>query len=395
MNENIVVVYGSGASHASGYKVRVIEKKDRKNFVQPISPPTDKGFFKEIRDDFLEEEYPALNMFKHLIYGTNSCVGMEEVWTALDLNHKHISLGTFYWDKETQDYIDLIKKRKIKDKYPHSDWKVHNRKYKLTGDCGRDFRRLIYNIYSNYNEPDKRENRFKSLHDKILRAKNCRLLGYITFNYDCYLENAIKTDFLYVTVNNDNREAPKGHVPIIKLHGSLNWEQNSSYTDVIFHSPFYEKDKQVKPNYSSDNDYIQPAIIPPTIFKQEINDDSRLIEPLSRAILRQWRNAIAILQEADKILFVGYSFPDADFHSKRIFQISNMIRRRENDKQPVQILDCVGPKYSTKILFCMKSNGHEKRDLFKSIFGKDADIKTIYTFDKLLESKVLKEFLNT
>lgn len=390
MNENIVVVYGSGASHGSGYKVRIIEENDGKYFDQAIVPPTDQEFFDDLKDEFLkekflQEEYPALWMFKNSFFGPNSSPGMEEVWTALDLNHKHISLGTYDWEKENQEYIDLIKKGKIKNNYPHSDWDLNNRKFKLTGDCGRDFRRLIYNVYSNYNEPHERENRFKSLHDKISEVNDCNLLGYITFNYDCYLENALKKDFSHIAENYDIREMPEGCIPILKLHGSLNWEENPSNTDVIFHTPSCEKDKQVKPDYSSNKDYIQPAIIPPTIFKQEINDDSRPMERLTRAILQQWGAAITILQEADKIIFVGYSFPPSDFHAKRIFQISSMIRRREDNKQPVQILDCVGPK----------NDGTEKRRLLESIFGKDANIKTICDFGSLLESKELQEFLST
>ncbi len=382
MNKNIVVVYGSGASYGSGYKVRIMEEKDRKYFDQPINPPTDREFFSTIGDEFLEEEYPALWMFKNSFFGLNSSVGMEEVWTALDLNHKHIALNTYDWAKETGEYVNLIKKNSIKNKYPSSDW--NNRKFKLTGDCGQDFRRLIYNVYSPY-EILGEQDCFNRLHES-LKKSSTNFIGYITFNYDCYLEDSLnnrKFKFKYINSNSNTKSIEKlldGGVPIIKLHGSLSWEEN-------YDEPHYEIIQnafslQVKPEYQSATTWSQPAIIPPTIFKQEINDDSRIRHPLTQLILQQWRAAITVLKEADIIISVGYSFPASDFHAKRIFQISNMIRREEK-KQPVQILDCIGPK----------DNEKEKGNLLKNIFGDGTDIKFVRCFDKLLKSKELQELL--
>lgn len=379
MKKNVVIVYGSGASYASGYKTEIIEKQKGNYFHEPILPPTDQGFFKDIRDDFLEEEYPALWMFKHFLFSSDSDVGLEEIWTALDLNHKHIKLGTYTWEKETKTYFDLIKKGEIEDKYQYSDWELHNRKFKLTGDCGRDFRRLIYNVYSNFIEPHEKENHFKRLHKKISDAEKCNLLGYITFNYDCYLESALKINSPYITENNEIQEVSKDYNPIIKLHGSLNWKEKSTFNNIIFQNPAYERNKQVEPNFSSNLNYIQSAIISPTIFKQEINDDLRDIKGLTRIILHQWTSAINLLQDTDKIICVGYSFPISDFHSKRIFQITCMNRRKRNDKQPIKILNCIKPK------------NDEKKNLLKKIFGEDPI--TVEGFTELLESEELNDFL--
>ncbi|MDI6886696.1 MAG: SIR2 family protein [archaeon] len=383
MNKNIVVVYGSGASYASGYKVRIIKEKDGKYFDQAIAPPTDQKFFIEIEDEFLKEEYYALWMFKNSFFGPNSSVGMEEVWTALDLNHKHITLNTYDWDKETSEYITLIEKKEVADKYPRSD--KDNPKFKLTGDCGRDFRRLIYNVYSRY-EMSGEQDCFSRLHEALKSSTN--FIGYITFNFDCYLEHSLNNrqfKFKYINANSNTKSIKSlldGGVPIIKLHGSLSWEEkcDKPHYEIIQHA----FSLQVKPEYQSDSTWFQPAIIPPTIFKQEINDDSRRRDPLTQIILQQWRAAITILQEADIIIFVGYSFPASDFHAKRIFQISNMIRRK-NGKQSMQILDCIGPKNDEK---------EEKRKLLKSIFGCDTKIITVRGSDKLLKSKELQELLS-
>lgn len=61
MSENIVVVYGSGASYASGYKVKIKWKGGESD--KQIAPPTDQDFFNKIEDEFLKQKYYALWMF--------------------------------------------------------------------------------------------------------------------------------------------------------------------------------------------------------------------------------------------------------------------------------------------------------------------------------------------
>lgn len=398
--KNIVVVYGSGASHASGYKITVNKKC--------INPPTDKNFFKDIDNislNFLENEYPALWRFKDIYFTSNSNLGMEEVWTALDLNSKHIKLASYNWTKETSYYIDKIKilNKKMDIASPSNklvmDHPPENfSKYKFLGDCGRQFRQLIYDIYSPYKISNNDTNYFRLL-DQFLRNKsNLRFIGYITFNYDCYLEDALTLEnkqFKYIdrnsyTEDEDYSSIPKGllhgGIPIVKLHGSLNWKEKlkGEFYKIDFHLP-YSKETQIRPKYVDDYNWDQPAIIPPTIFKQEINDDSRIEHNLTQTILQQWRTAITMLEWADKIIFVGYSFPISDFHSKRIFQIANMIRRIELKKQVADILCCVGPSNDK----CYKKDCEDK---VTDIFGNESYIDIIFGFDKLFKGSKLEKF---
>ena len=408
--EKIVIVYRSGASFASGYKVNVKKKN--------IEPPTDRNFFEDIdkiSSDFLKNEYPALWRFKDMYFTSNSNLGMEEVWTALDLNSKHITLASYNWTSETKYYFnEYFKKetempeniRNMKDmdapspsnklvcKDPPKDFS----KYKFLGDCGRQFRSLIYDIYSPYERPNNDENNFLRLDKLLHNNSNLNFIGYITFNYDCYLEDALileNPNFKYIdrnsyTEDEDPNVVPEGllhgGIPIVKLHGSLNWKEKlkGDFYKIDFHLP-YSKEKQICPTYNEDYNWEQPAVIPPTIFKQEINDDSRIEHNLTQTILQQWRTAITMLRLADKIIFVGYSFPISDFHSKRIFQIANMIRTNEDLKKVADILYCVGPNNNEK-------NSKEK---VADIFGSDSKIDIISGFDKLLQSNKLKKFLGT
>lgn len=411
--ENIVVVYGSGASFASGYKVKVEAKN--------IQPPTDTNFFKyidkNISPNFLKNKYPALWHFKDIYFTSTSNPGMEEVWTALDLNHKHIKLASYNWTKETENYLEKYKKSKklyknmdiaspsnklVMDK-PPKDYS----KFKFLGDCGRDFRRLIYDIYSPYEISKNSTNNFRDL-DRFLRKESnshLNFIGYITFNYDCYLEDALTSEknrqFKYIDRNSYTEGkypsiVPEGllhgGIPIVKLHGSLNWKEKlkGDFYKIDFHLPYSKKKqmKQIRPEYRGDYNWEQPAIIPPTIFKQEINDDSRIEHNLTQTILQQWRTAITMLECADKIIFVGYSFPISDFHSKRIFQIANMIRKIESKKPVADILYCVGRSNNN----CYKKTCEDK---IINIFGNKSKIDIIFGFDKLLESTELKKFLGT
>lgn len=400
MVDNIVVVYGSGASYSSGYRVTI--KNESGKVYKQIAPPTDQDFFKEIEDEFLKENYCALWSFKNILFGGKTTAGMEEIWTAIDLNYKHITLDTYNWEEETELYKQESKRNRLdllriadgiyETIYvlpyhlmdinpPNSYFNVSPtyNKYKFLGDCGRDFRCLIHDVYSDYNEPPDQD-RYNSLHE-LLESHGFNSISYITFNYDCYLENSLtslKRKFKYIHSNFNTESIDtliSGGIPIIKLHGSLNWE-HSSNNSIIQHD---ESHRQIKPDYNA-SDWTQPAIIPPTIFKQEINDDSRAADHLTRVILQQWKAAITILINADRIIFVGYSFPPADYHSKRIFQISSMLRKK-SDRGVVKILDCIGP------------TDKERNNFLKNIFDNDTGITSQNDFTKLRESNELKEFL--
>ena len=212
------------------------------------------------------------------------------------------------------------------------------------------------------------------------------LLGYITFNYDLFLEDTLYHDndplFRYLNVNEEISQLLYSGINehlIIKLHGSLNWEHSSKGRPITF----LKSKEAVYPDYRQSNAFVEPAIIPPTLFKQEINDEARAKDPLTQVIIQQWIAAIRLLTDADKWIFVGYSFPPTDFHAKRIFQIAMMRRRSLGEK--------------TKVLYCGGSNSNikeveeELQDIFVLELGKE--IILTQGFENLCESNELKKFL--
>jgi SIR2-like protein len=394
MKNNVVIVYGSGASYASGYKVKIypiIDIIDRSKIV--IKPPTDQNFFEEIPEKSIKSKYKAISHFKDKFYQPGKNCSLEEIWTDVDINHKHIKLDTYSWKFESHEYLlnpnynysnmDLI--------YEHFDGVYFNtspvyNKYKFLGDCGRDFRRLIYDIYSNYIMPTG-EDYLKQLHTSLNGSKYSNI-AYVTFNYDCFLEQSLTDIRLkYITLNDKTdcyNTLMHDGIPIIKLHGSLSWEEsrNGAIYKIIYKAFPYSKNSQVEPKYKHDGDWLQPAIIPPTILKQEINDDSKLEHDLTKTILQQWRAAITLLTEADLIIIVGYSFPVADHHVGRLFRLSNAIRKRKRRNPPI-ILYCCG----------LNDNIESKREVMHDLYGADSQIFITSQFEKLVKSSEFKDII--
>jgi len=395
MTENVVVVYGSGASYASGYMIKLNQIIDGRTLSKDINPPTDQNFFTTIPDCLLQIRYQALSYFKKIYYPPAHRKSMEEVWTDVDINHKHIRLGTYKWNSENAEYahqfvgnyplIDL-KNTHIDDEGRFDTSLGYNR-YKFLGDCGRDFRKLIYDIYANYTVP-KEYDYLRSLHIALSNSR-FKNISYLTFNYDCYLEQSLSDQGLkYIGLSDrtDNYDMlVYGGTPIIKLHGSLSWEESQSENiyKITYRAFPYSRTSQVEPKYEGGNYWYQPAIIPPTIFKQEINDDLRLNNDLTKTILQQWRAAITLLAAADLIIIVGYSFPLADHHVSRLFRISNMIRKRVGQKT-TKLLMCCGPE----------DNLDDKIEIISGIYGKDSKPIGTTDFKILIESKEFKNIIS-
>ena len=114
-------------------------------------------------------------------------------------------------------------------------------------------------------------------------------------------------------------------VPIIKLHGSVNWfrygnERNlvastlmGKYPDgVAIDDPAFRIDNLWKMLKS----YLElkvdgepfPAIIPPMLGKMSV----------SPGIAAQWRAAIHFLETAAQVVIIGYSFPETDAFMTRL-----------------------------------------------------------------------------
>lgn len=111
------------------------------------------------------------------------------------------------------------------------------------------------------------------------------------------------------------------NVKLLKLHGSLNWLQcprcQRLYVD--FHKKIsvdiYSNCRHCNKNFGHKNSHkLISNLIMPTFLKDLSNPQYKLI----------WQNAGIELSEAEKIVFIGYSLPYADFEMRQL--LSRMVR---------------------------------------------------------------------
>ena len=162
----------------------------------------------------------------------------------------------------------------------------------------------------------------------------------LSLNYDIIVDNALfrfghseLVDYgfpIRYSLERDRR--PEKYIlhprslPLYKLHGSLNWLYcpNCQQLDVTVGM------KGVRYIYEEDHGFMcpdchgryEPLIITPTLLKI-----------YSNVLLREvWRRAEDKVSKADKVVFIGYSLPDADVQLRCMFSrafYKNRVRSRD------------------------------------------------------------------
>jgi hypothetical protein len=159
-----------------------------------------------------------------------------------------------------------------------------------------------------------------TLLNKLLDRDRSSRLTIATLNYDLVLEKAalqrINTGCAFRYGEAD--EAALSTVEVLKLHGSLNWKEaapdfrpnvpdwarRSGWLDVVL--PF-----------ASGSKVVQPSLLLPTLFKQEINIDYQT-DPRAMYYKGLWEVFAKRLSTATALLTVGCSFPDTDSHLRMV-----------------------------------------------------------------------------
>jgi hypothetical protein len=181
----------------------------------------------------------------------------------------------------------------------------------------------------------------KKLFDARLTASHKEdVLSIITMNWDTFLEkelyklckeynSATKKTKIYPDLcfyddaysGTDNRIVSlhvkaKGHrnIKLLKIHGSINWLMcpycGRIYVDYDEDIALHELSVDCSCPKCRDNRHLSPQmnsiLITPTFLKD-----------LNNLYLKNvWHNAFIDITEAQKIVFIGYSFPDADFEMR-------------------------------------------------------------------------------
>lgn len=149
-------------------------------------------------------------------------------------------------------------------------------------------------------------------------------LVFITTNYDCLLEYGLwqvgtpaylPFDYEHIEQRGGLYDQNNQKVVLCKLHGSVNWFRDSQGSMVVdsqirncvFIDAAHKPHDMPLPAAMMNNPLVQdPLIVPPTYFKQVVHP----------AIENCWSTASTALRSADRVVVVGYSFPETDTHMK-------------------------------------------------------------------------------
>lgn len=179
--------------------------------------------------------------------------------------------------------------------------------------------------YSNIDNVSVLTTNWDILLDTSLQSQiDLNFYGNAVVDYCCYISSYKK---------NDDRVKPgleilgKGgfNTKLIKLHGSLNWLQcpkcQRVYVDMDDKIAINQYTYPINCRHCDDNYGIESShtltsnIIMPTFLKNLSNPQYKLM----------WQNAGVELSEANKIIFIGYSLPQADYEMRQL--LSRMTRK--------------------------------------------------------------------
>jgi hypothetical protein len=171
---------------------------------------------------------------------------------------------------------------------------------------------------------------FGKLLDAINECEGGDVCSVITFNYDPLIEFGLFFGNGYdYSLSNDPRST--GRIPLLKLHGSLNWGVCAECRAIVpFHLGDYINRFQLVPRYRQSEhlqllDFLRamkiahcgkaveqvPVILPPTWNKTEY----------SPTLTHIWREAASQLSDAENIFVCGYSLPETDAFFKHLFAL--------------------------------------------------------------------------
>lgn len=184
---------------------------------------------------------------------------------------------------------------------------------------------------------------------------------------------------------NDKKHLPsthikaKGHknIKVLKMHGSLAWLEcpkcGRIYTDFA-NEIASEEFSDLECSYCKEldsipggNPILRSLIITPTFLKSLDNLNVKNI----------WHNAFIDVSEADNIVFIGYSFPDADFEMRCLLKkstknnVSVHVVLSEADNPKKYISDFISNGFDERAAFELVSRMCLPEERYKSFFGED------------------------
>jgi SIR2-like domain len=208
---------------------------------------------------------------------------------------------------------------------------------------------------------------------------------FLSFNYDILLDNALTDarnrcgydldygidfanfEFLAGDANEWDPPQRDRSLLLLKLHGSLNWLHCPTCVDLTL-TPKEKGAAWILTDPANARcrrcgTLAVPLVIPPTYFKAMSNFHLRAV----------WRHAEKKLTHANRLVFCGYSLPDADMHVKYVLKRAEVNRGTTPD---VYILNNHRGK--------KKSRKEDEEERYRRLFSDHNRVRfTTYSFKDL------------
>lgn len=170
----------------------------------------------------------------------------------------------------------------------------------------------------------------RKLVQQLQRQERLAEVAFISVNYEILIDNALMEsehiDYGVPTIKSQNRYSEHLRIPnkepihLYKLHGSLNWLYCPTCISLTI-TPFTKSGAELvhEPKKCEKcRSNVVPIIVPPTFFKV-----------MSNHFLEQiWYKTDELLRTAKRIIFCGYSFPDADIHIRYLLKRAELYNHR-------------------------------------------------------------------
>lgn len=169
-------------------------------------------------------------------------------------------------------------------------------------------------------------------------AKPVHTVSLITFNYDIALDFAVHHYGYQADYGLDQKMLDGFEViPLFKLHGSLNWTETNSEVQDKAVVPWTMRDYFSTHSVSLFHE-VKFCTIPigsqlPKLaknHKQPVTGEAVLVPPTwnkaetHRTLSKVWQKAAAALSEAENIVVIGYSMPEADAFFRYLYALGTV-----------------------------------------------------------------------
>jgi hypothetical protein len=321
-----VVVLGAGASVAEAKGFRPKRDKDY--------PPLDRDFFARAeRHTEAERLEPILDRAKELGQ-KDLCSTALPVSLETYLGRLFFEMNARSSDRNVQTYFDLVQLYAA-ELLTTTNWMI-GRSGSLRRLLTREQRAADKLTIVTFNHDLLIENALTIMSEKVGGHPWCLRHGYGFKAMPIVIQNSEDEQFLI-----DCEESATSHVRVLKLHGSVNWVFRTlrDYPSADFarrkRSLIIWSNQELTPwaNRSRWRGSAKrktwrfwPLIVPPIYEKHGF---------IHGELRRVWDEATTAVADATKIVFWGYSFPNADLHARYFFQ--SAANKNEALRSPIVI----------------------------------------------------------